>query len=198
MVAVVSEHLAKLNQRYLALGFLAAVVVAVLLATVWPIWSLNASLDSRIGRIQERLHGLKEGAATDEALQPRLEELRRQHLENGHYLKSGTEAMAAAEMQRILKHIARSSGTQVLSTQILPARQENGFVRVALKARVRGELPGIVDAIFTIESSNRFLFLDNVSVRQGTRRRKAGVNMATQFEGDFELFGYMPVRHDES
>ena len=185
------ELLEKVNQQHLALALLAAFICVVLLVTVWPVWSANSNYQTRIEQIQEQLHRLRTAAATDEELRPRLEQLRRSQLTDGHYLKSGTEAVAAAELQRIVKRIAGSNSTQVLSTQILPAGQEEDFVRVALKVRMRGELTGIVGTIYAIESNGTFLFMDSVSIRASARRRNPRQASNDQFDCDFELIGYM-------
>ena len=186
------EHLSKMHQRRLAVALLAVVIGTLLLVTVWPIWSASAAYQGRIDVIQEQLHRLRTHAASDENLRPRLEQLRQSQLSDGHYLKSGTEAVAAAELQRIVKRIAASNHTQVLSTQILPSGREEDFVRVALKVRMRGGLKDIVRSIYDIESNSTFLFMDNVSIRHGTRRRSSRHNVSDQFDSDFDLVAYMP------
>lgn len=186
------ERLSKVNQRRLAVALLALLLSMVLLVTVWPIWSANATYRARIDVVQEQLHRLRANAAVDENLRPRLEQLRQSQLSDGHYLKSGTEAVAAAELQRIVKRIAGSNGTQVLVTQILPSSREEDFVRVALKVRMRGVLTGIIGSIYDIESNSTFLFMDSVSIRHSARRRSTRQRVGDQFDTDFDLIAYMP------
>ena len=151
---------------------------------------------NRIDDMQQRLHVLRAGSAADEKLRPRLEQLRQSQLSNGHYLTSGTESVAAAELQRIVKQITGNNETQILSTQILPPSQEEQFVRVALKVRMRGELTGIVGTLYDIESNGTFLFMDNVSIRDSARRRSSRQG-ADMFDADFDLIAYMPGADDE-
>ena len=79
-----------------------------------------------------------------------------------------------------------------LSTQILPAAEEQDFVRVALKIRLRGPIEGIVQSLYDIEANPTFLFLDKVSIRSNARRRLRGGNQVNQFDNEFELIAYMP------
>ena len=192
------EQLSKMDQRRLAVTLLAVFLGAVLLVTVLPVWSANAAYQTRIDRIQEQLQELRADAAADESLRPRFEQLRQSQLSDGHYLKSGTEAVAAAELQRIVKRITGSNGTQILSTQILPSSQEEDFVRVALKVRMRGTLTGIVESIYDVESSTTFLFMDNVSIRDSARRRSIRQRVGDQFDTDFDLIAYMPGERSEN
>jgi general secretion pathway protein M len=194
----VIERLSKTNQRRLAVALLTVLIGAVLLVTVLPVWSANATYQTRIDQIQEQLQELRADAAAGENLRPRFEQLRQSQLSDGHYLKSGTEAVAAAELQRIVKHIAGNNGTQVLSTQILPSSQEEDFVRVALKVRMRGTLTGIVGSIYDIESNATFLFMDKVSIRDSARRRSISQRISNQFDTDFDLIAYMPGERNES
>jgi general secretion pathway protein M len=169
----------------------------VLLVTVLPVWSANASYQADIDRIQGQLSALRTGAAADKKLQPRFERLRQSQLSDGHYLKSGTEAVAAAELQRIVKRIAGSNETEILSTQILPSRQEEGFIRVALKVRVRATLTSMVQSLYEIESNATFLFMDNVSIRDSARRRSNRQGVSKRFDADFDLVAFMPEPRDE-
>jgi len=192
------EQLSKKNQRHLAAALLSVFLGAVLAVTVLPVWSANARYQTRIDRIQQQLQELRADAAADESLRPRFEQLRQLQLSDGHYLKSGTEAVAAAELQRIVKRITGNNGTQILSTQILPSSQEEDFVRVALKVRMRGTLTGIVESIYDMESSVTFLFMDNVSIRDSARRRSLRQSVSNQFDTDFELIAYMPGERNEN
>ena len=192
------DSLADLNQRNLAVGLLTLVLGCLVLITVWPIWSANSARQARIDIVQFQLSQLKRHAAVDEQLRPCLEQLRKSQLTDGHYLRSGTEAVAAAELQRIVKEITRRNGTQILSTQILPAGSEGGFVRVALRVRARGRLTGIITSIYEIESYRTFLFLDNVSIRHGASRGRALQGVSNQFDSEFDLIGFMPEQSDEA
>jgi general secretion pathway protein M len=193
-----NELIARINPQHAALGLLVLLIALVLAVTTVPIWSLNASYDEQIRRASQQLHQLKHQAAEDELLKPELERLRQKHLASGHALKSTTQAVAAAELQKLVKRLAGSNGAQVQSTQILPSREEEGFSRIGLKVRVRGELTSIVDTFYDIESNDVFLFMDDVSVRQGAVRRARGSTPGAQFDADFELIGYMRKSNDEA
>ena len=186
------ERLNEVQQQRLAIAILCSFALALMMVTVLPAWISSAGHDARIGQTQARLQRLKKQADADEALRPRYEQLVRSHASSGHHLKSDTEAVAAAELQRIVKAITANNATQILTTQILPAAEEGEFVRVTLRVRVRGMLEGIVQSVYDIEANQTFLFLDNLSIRNGARRRIRGTSEVNQFDGDFDLIAYMP------
>jgi hypothetical protein len=185
-------RLNEVQQRRLAVAILCGFALALMAVTVLPAWLTSADLNAQIGQTQARLQRLQIQADADEALRPRYEQLVRSHASSGHHLKSDTEAVAAAELQRIVKAITANNTTQILTTQILPVAQEGDFVRVTLRVRARGALEGIVQSVYDIEASQTFLFLDNLSIRNGARRRIRGTDEVNQFDSDFDLIAYMP------
>ena len=186
------QQLDRKQQRMLAIALFFAVLVLGIAAITIPAWSVNASYRQDIAQLQFRLQTLQRIAANDSQLRPRYEQILAAYQGAGNYLRSSTEAVAAAELQRTLKELAGVSGVQVLSTQILPASTEDEFVRVGLRARVRGTLPGIVDTIHAIETNSVFLFLDNLSLRDGRDARRAMQGASVQFELDLDLITFMP------
>jgi len=179
------------QQRKLAVSLFVLLVILITSAIAIPAWSVNAAYRESISQMQQRLWQLQEMAASDTELRPRYEQIRAVQINAGNYLQSNTEAVAAAELQGILKRLAAANGTQVLSTQILPAGQEEQFVRVVLKARLRGTMTGIFDTFYAIESNDVFLFLDNVSLRNNADRRRTLQPSSKHFEVDLDLITFM-------
>ncbi len=180
------------QQRLLAIGILVVVVSIALSLTVIPIWTANASRQATLDQSQERLLRYEQIAARDEKLLPQYEALRHAQKSAGNYLRSDTVAVAGAELQRRVKEITSANNAQIISTQILPPADEQGFIRVALKVRLRGQLPAILQSFYAIETNDVFMFLDNVALRDslvGRRQRQAVVR---QMDAEFELIAYMP------
>jgi len=186
------ERLNDDQQRRLAIAILCGFVLAALAVTALPAWMTSAALNEQIRQMQATLLRLQTQTDADEALRPRYEQLLRSHASSGHHLKSDTEAVAAAEVQRVVKTITANNAIQILTTQILPIAEEGHFVRVTLRVRVRGTYEGIVQSVYDIEANQTFLFIDNLSMRNGARRRIRGTDEVNQFDGDFDLIAYMP------
>jgi len=182
----------KQQQRRLAIVMLIIFVGVFFSITALPIWLANTSHQANIDRLHDRLLRFRQVATSDASLRPQYEELKRSQMSVGHYLKSDTVAVAGAELQRMVKDIATANRAQVISTQILPAGQEQGFIRIAIKVRLRGTLQGVLQSIYDIETSEVFLFLDNVSMRDSTPARRPRQLAIKQMDTDFDLIAYMP------
>jgi general secretion pathway protein M len=187
------EKLNPRQRRLLALAILALALGAVFSITVLPVLLANQHYQDTIAAQKSRLQQLQRAAAIGDTLQPQYEQLKRWQTTDAQYLKSHSAALAAAELQRLVKRILVAKNAEVMSTQILTTRQEEGFDRVALKVRIRGELQNIVQAFHVIETGDPFVFLDNVSVRASRGRRLRGqVPTLQTLDIDMELIGYMP------
>ena len=187
------EKLNPQQRRLLALAILVLALGAVFSVSVLPVLLANQHYRDTIDGLESRLQQLQRAAAIGDTLQPQYEQLKRWRSSDAHYLKSNSAALAAAELQRLVKRIIVAKNAEVVSTQILTTRQEEGFDRVALKVRIRGELENIVQAFHVLETGEPFVFLENVSVRASRGRRVRGQVATLQtLDIDMELIGYMP------
>lgn len=185
-------NLDKRQQRQLALGILVAVAVALLSITALPIWAANASRQATLAQGIERLQRYEQIAARDKELLPQYEAMIRNQKSAGNHLRSDTPAVAGAELQRLVKSIASRNKAQIVSTQILPASEEQGFVRVALTVRLRGTLPAVLQSFHDIESNDVYMFLDNVSLRDNVVGRSQFKVQVRPIDAEFDLIAYMP------
>ena len=98
--------------------------------------------------------------------------------------------MAGAELQRIVKTLTAANQAQILSTQVMPVSEEQGFLRVALKVRLRGNLPAILESLYDIETGDVYMFIDNAALRDNRIGRSRAE--LRSMEAEFELVAYMP------
>ena len=185
------------QQQQLAVAILVAVLLLIFGVTALPLWLANSSRQESIQVLHERLVRLQQMTDEDVSLRPRLERLKREEINNGHYLKGNTETVAAAELQRLVKNITGRNQVRVSSTQILEATEESNFLRIALKVRVRGSMRGLVESFYDFESDKTFLFLDRLVLRDASRRRSAAATAAKPIDAEFELSAYAYMPGDE-
>jgi general secretion pathway protein M len=181
------------QQRRLAIGLLAVAVLLLLSATILPIATANRALNSELDALHERLQRLEAIASQDEELRARYAQLRRNQATRGYFLQGDSEAVASADLQRILKDITSAHATQLMSTQILPAVSEDSLTRVSLRVRIRGPMEGLVESLYELESNSVLLFLDNITIRTAVsvRQRLRVTNPNPPFEANFDLTAYM-------
>ena len=186
------EKLDKKQRKQLAIGILAAAVIAVLTITAGPVWVANASRQAALYEAHERLQRYEQISARDRELLPQYRNLLQKQRSVGNHLRSETSAVAGAELQRLVKTITATNQAQILSTQLLPVSEEQGFLRVALKVRLRGELPAILQSLYDIETDDVYMFVDNIALRDNMSGRSQYRGQLRPMDAEFELIAYMP------
>jgi general secretion pathway protein M len=184
------EKLDRKKQRRLAIGILAGLVFAVIATTAGPVWVANASRQAMLDDATERLHRYRQISTRDQELLPQYEALLDKQRSAGNHLRSETGAVAGAELQRLVTTITSGNQAQILSTQLLPVSEEQGFLRVALKVRLRGSLPAILQSLYDIETDDIYMFVDDVALRDNMIGRSRPQVRA--MDAEFELVAYMP------
>jgi general secretion pathway protein M len=186
------EKLDRKQRKQLAIGILAGLVIALLTMTAGPVWVANASRQSALNDANERLHRYQQITARDQELLPQYQALLRKQRSAGNHLRSETSAVAGAELQRLVKTITGRNKARILSTQPLPVSEEQGFLRVALKVRLQGELPAILKSLYDIETGDVYMFVENVTLRDNMSGRSNNRGQLRPMDAEFELIAYMP------
>lgn len=186
------QRLDNKQQQRLAVALLGVAVAIVASVTVLPIYTANASRQETLDQAQARLVRYQYIAERDRQLLPQYESLRSRQKAAGNHLRSDTVAVAGAELQRLIKQITSRHQAQIVSTQILPAADEDGFVRIALKVRVRGVLPAILQSVYDIETNDVHMFVDNLSIRNNAAATRHQKLEMLPMDADFDLIAYMP------
>lgn len=185
-------NLDRVRQRRLAIAILVVLTATLLSIVTVPIWAANASRNAALADGIERLQRYEQVAARDKELLPQYEAMIRKQKSAGNHLRSDTPAVAGAELQRLVKTITSRNKAQIMSTQILPVAEEQGFVRVALTVRLRGTLPSVLQSFHDIESNDVYMFLDNVSLRDNVVGRSQFKVQLRPIDAEFDLIAYMP------
>lgn len=199
------DSLSKIQRQLLALLILGLLIISIYTLTAAPLMSLNRDYLDSIDQLEKRLQILQRKVATGNELRSRHDQLKQLLASNRHYLKSPSEALAAADLQGIIKRISISNRLQLQSTQILPAKKELDFTGITLNVRVRGKLANLVKVFHSLETGQPYLFIDNLSIRsriQHSRKinfesapqgqQKLKVNLVEMLDVRFDLTGYMP------
>ncbi|MFN3919593.1 MAG: type II secretion system protein GspM, partial [Methylohalobius sp.] len=114
------------QQRFLALVLLILPALLVYFALVAPYLGWLRSNQERIADLKFQL---------ERRWRARLEAVQAHQASERHYLSGGTPALASAELQKHLSEIIRAAGGELISTQVLPHRQEERFTRIAVLVR---------------------------------------------------------------
>ena len=188
-----SPHLTPGQGRVLALALLLVFGALVYGLAVHPIVSRYVEYQLRIDTKREQLRRYRQVVARGQWAGAALKRLQSDGLQRNYYLPGGTLALASAKLQEHVKRLARSSNGELISTQVLSARDSGDTPTVTLRVQMKGSLETLLNLFYAIETGTPVVILKNVVITSHGMRRVAG-NEAGQYLDEldirFDLVGY--------
>jgi general secretion pathway protein M len=174
-------------RRLLALALLAACVAVIAAGIVLPTVERYSALENGIAESEIALARFEQAAARLPRLEAEQAGLKAALAAQDGFLKATGDPLIAAEMQERIKSVVDRAGGQLKSTQIIPARDENGFRRIAARVEVAGNADTLERVWYEMETGLPFLFVDDfdITARQIPRRDRtqpALIALDTRFE----------------
>ncbi len=80
-------------------------------------------------------------------------------------LTSTTPAVAASELQKIVKEVAAQAKMEVRSERILPTAERGELIEVPVEIAVSGEIRELVDLLARLEAASKLLVLQDLRIR---------------------------------
>lgn len=75
------------------------------------------------------------------------------------------EAQTGNQVQQSVRDIFSAAGLQVISSQVLPAKEDKGFDRVPLSLRAEGELLAVQSALAVLGHQQPVIFIDELNIQ---------------------------------
>ena len=150
--------------RHLAVGLLAAVVVALVAAIGIPVWLLHRHYDHSLADYSEKLERYRRIAATRPEAARQLEALRTKDTRR-FFLRPGAPALSAAESQEVVRQLVESSGGRLISLQPPVVKEEGRYRQVTVNVQITANVFAMRKILHAIESHTPYLFIDNLVVR---------------------------------
>ena len=132
-----------------------------------------------------------------EVLESRLATLQQGNANEGLLMAAQSANLAATTLQQRIRTVVEEHGGTLISTQVLPAGNDDGFVRVTVQAQVRIGPDTLRQMLYAVARNRPLLFLDNLRVesRLSAPRRaqdgRAGVPQVADHLAQFEITGYI-------
>lgn len=132
-----------------------------------------AELEPRYARMQ----GLDQQRAELQAALLQAQTARAQYVYPAE--QDATQAGNAA--QERIRNIFSSAGLQIISSQVLPAKEDKGFDRIPLTVRAEGELLALQSALAVLSSQMPVIVINEVEVQVRSAPPNAEPYLATLF-----------------
>ena len=184
-------RLAGLRGRIAALALLLAALGAAYLLAVRPIVAAYHAADEEIVRAQMLLERFQRIGASRGALESHLAALRERAASQTAYLDAASDALAAADLQELIKRLVEGNGGRLLSTVTLPAEADPPFRKIAIQVRMEAGVLEAQQIFHALDAGGLLVFVDNLSLRGPRQNPLKAVEPAARLDVRFDLYGYL-------
>jgi hypothetical protein len=134
-------------------------------ALVRPIIDWHRRYDERFSSTSLRLAQMRRVAAEGAQTRKLIEERRRANPAKHLYLQERNAALAAAELQDLIKRAVTGGRGELISTQVVPRESAR---EITVKVRLRGTVSTLQRTLHELEGDFPMLFVDHLSVDSAT------------------------------
>ena len=178
------------KNRTLALSLLLASMALIIAIVAVPVFLLHRHYDQSIEQQLELLARYSRISATAPSLAQQLETLKTKGT-RGFFLKSPVPALAASEMQEIVKSIAEGNGGKISSLQIPEHKDDGNYRKVTVNIQMSANISAAQKIFYALETQRPYLIMDNVSIRATARQPQRDANAPEpEFFVQFDVAGY--------
>jgi len=187
----------KLNnkqQRWVAVGLFFSVVALVAAAIFIPWYNaINKTMEDidslvfRIKRYERVISSRDQVLSAIEHGRTEINELRYLYMQE-------TPSLAAAELQKRLKDIINSAGGELNSTQVLPQKEENGLLSIAVKVKVVGDMEMLRSLLYEIDIEKPLMSINQISIVPSSKRvgkKRLSAEKSGMVTITLDVVGYM-------
>ena len=159
------ERLSPPQRRLVWLGGGGLLLILVYLAVVNPLLSLEESwsqeLVSRSKLLSKYQSLLKSKSRVIEANKAMKAALARTE---GQFLSGANPAVASADLQEILKNLAKEQGVQMTSAKVLPPREAGIYLEVPVQVELTATINQLVTLLYHLEHHKKLLFIPDLDI----------------------------------
>ena len=185
--------LATLNpqrSRQMAIGLLVAAIVVIGAVIAIPVWMVNRHYDNALGDYSDKLARYRGIAAARPQVTRQLDAMRAKETRK-FFLRSGTSALAAAEVQETLRALVESSGGRLITMQGLTPKDEGRYRQIGVNVQLTANIIALRKILHQVESNTPYLFIENLLVRsQVPANFKPQPGNEPEMFVQFDVYGY--------
>ena len=177
--------------RVLVIQFVTVLsLLALLFGASYSVWARHQWVENNLSSLEPRyarLQGLVDNRTQLRELSAKVEEA----LALQVYPSAMDVAKAGNETQQRIRSIFAESKLDIISIQVLPAKDEGPFGRISISLRVEGDLAGIQSALEKLDAVTPVVKLDSMSLQTIGPVRPASIpRLSGQF--GFSVFRLRP------
>jgi len=179
-------NLSRRERTVIAAGVLVGILLGGWSFVVEPILESNRRAGDLVPAREQMLEKRRDLIARRGVIEAELRSLtERLNAVSARFLTSATPAVAASELQKLVKEMAAQANTEVRSERILPPAERGELLEIPVEIAVSGEVRQLVDLLGRLEGAPKLLTV------QDFRLRVVNVSQPKELLATLTLSGYI-------
>lgn len=159
-------NLSRRERTIVSAGLVVAVVVGGWAFLVEPILERNRTAADIVPGREVVLQRKRDLIARRGAIAAELEAATaRVNTLSARFLTSATPAVAASELQKLVKEMATAAHTEIRSERILPPAERGELLEIPVEISVSGEIRQLVDLLARLDQAPKLLTVQDLRIR---------------------------------
>lgn len=182
-----------LVSKIIALLLLCIVIGIGFFVVVAPAWSYYESLQIEKRQLENRLNYFRQVVDRKDEMVAQINEAKDNRNELQIYLRSKKPALAAAELQSLLKKRMQKAGAELLSSQAVSA-DENSDKQIGVAVHCKTDIFGLQKLLHSIEYSDPLLLLSQLDIGRSSQtiyRSSNNDNKRQSLDIKFTVHGFL-------
>jgi type II secretory pathway component PulM len=175
------ERLSPQHQRMVWLLGGGLLLILLYLAVVSPLLSLEdswsqelASQSKVLDKYKNLLSGKNRVIEANKVMKAALGRV------EGQFLAGANPAVASADLQEIMKNLAKEQGVQMTSAKVLPTREAGPYLEVPLQVQLVATISQLVTLLYHVEHHKKLLFIPDLDINAPRWIRGANKDVSLQ------------------
>lgn len=184
----------KRMERWLAVGLLAAVILLIGLAVLWPAVGKWMELNEEKLSLARQLKQYERILAGKDAVVESMDNVKKEILEQGYFNRQQTVSLASAELQEFVKKAIIDAGGQLSSTQSLPVINKDKFSLITVSVRMTGNIEVLRGVLHRLENSTPLIVINELDIRPMRNirnRRTRQIEASNELNVNFQAVSFM-------
>ena len=179
-------NLSRRERTVIAAGVLVGILLGGWSFVVEPILESNRRAGDLVPAREQMLEKRRDLIARKGVIEAELRSLtERLNAVSARFLTSATPAVAASELQKLVKEMAAQANTEVRSERILPPAERGELLEIPVEIAVSGEVRQLVDLLARLDGAPKLLTV------QDFRLRVVNVSQPKELLATLTLSGYI-------
>ena len=179
-------NLSRRERTVIAAGLLVGILLGGWSFVVEPILESNRRAGELVPAREQMLEKRRDLIARRGVIEAELRSLtERLNAVSARFLTSATPAVAASELQKLVKEMAAQANTEVRSERILPPAERGELLEIPVEIAVSGEVRQLVDLLGRLDGAPKLLTVQDV------RLRVVNVSQPKELLATLTLSGYI-------